>query len=286
MAADSDSPDDDRRQGKPGRLLGAWRALLGRGGNDGGNGQTLPSAARASEHPQAALIEALIGGLPGPAIVLDREARVIAFNEAATSLAPALRVGEPALITLRMPELVDAIRRAGRRRESQRVEFFERVPLDRWFEAFVKPVTLPGRRFPLQYSANDLQRSDAAAPGRGNARRLRRQCQPRTAHAARRAFRVYRNPARPGQERRRRAREIPWHHAAAGDPDGAVDRRSAVAVAHRAQRPFAAEYAARSGSGGAPGRRRAADIGARPRGRDQESRCRRTPSSSMATATS
>ena len=50
--------------------------------------------------------------------------------------------GEPALIALRMPELVDAIRRAAKRHEQQRVEFFERVPLDRWFEAFVTPVTL------------------------------------------------------------------------------------------------------------------------------------------------
>jgi len=41
-----------------------------------------------------------------------------------------------------MPELVDAIRRAAARREPQRVEFFERVPLDRWFEAFVVPVRL------------------------------------------------------------------------------------------------------------------------------------------------
>ncbi len=38
-----------------------------------------------------------------------------------------------------MPELVDAIRRARARRSAQRVEFFERVPLDRWFEAFVTP---------------------------------------------------------------------------------------------------------------------------------------------------
>jgi two-component system phosphate regulon sensor histidine kinase PhoR len=67
---------------------------------------------------------------------------VIAFNEAATGIAPALRRGEPALIALRMPDLVDAIRRAAKRREPQRVEFFERVPLDRWFEAFVTPVRL------------------------------------------------------------------------------------------------------------------------------------------------
>jgi two-component system phosphate regulon sensor histidine kinase PhoR len=43
-----------------------------------------------------------------------------------------------------MPELVDAIRRASKRREPQRVEFFERVPRDRWFEAFVTPVRLAG----------------------------------------------------------------------------------------------------------------------------------------------
>jgi two-component system phosphate regulon sensor histidine kinase PhoR len=41
-----------------------------------------------------------------------------------------------------MPDLVDAIRRAAKRREPQRVEFFERVPRDRWFEAFVTPVRL------------------------------------------------------------------------------------------------------------------------------------------------
>src|SRR5581483_903015 len=64
--------------------------------------------------------------------VLDREGRVVAFNEPASAIAPALRRGEPALITLRMPELVDAIRRAAKRR----------VPLDRWFEAFVTPVRL------------------------------------------------------------------------------------------------------------------------------------------------
>src|SRR5262249_1956022 len=89
-----------------------------------------------------ALIDSLIAGLPSPAIVLDREGRVIAFNAAAAGIAPALRRGEPALIALRMPDLVDAIRRATTSREPQRVEFFERVPLDRWYEAFVTPLTL------------------------------------------------------------------------------------------------------------------------------------------------
>ncbi len=127
------------RAGLLGRLRAAWAALLGR------PGVTAAGVAPAGSERvpgQVALIEQLIGGLPQPAAVLDREGRVIAFNEAAAAIAPALRRGEPALIALRMPELVDAIRRATRRREPQRVEFFERVPLDRWFEAFVTPVRL------------------------------------------------------------------------------------------------------------------------------------------------
>jgi two-component system phosphate regulon sensor histidine kinase PhoR len=92
---------------------------------------------------QLSVIEATIAGLHEPAVMLDREGTVFAFNAAAQTIAPGLRAGEPVLITLRMPELVDAVRRAGKRREPQRVEFFERVPLDRWFEAFVTPVRLP-----------------------------------------------------------------------------------------------------------------------------------------------
>src|SRR6185312_2845689 len=139
--------DDERRifpsaMGLMGRLRGAWQALLGQTASVSSAGAA-PAADRALAGPQTLLIEQLIGGLPGAAIVLDREGRVIAFNETAAGIAPALRRGEPALISLRMPELVDAIRRAGKRREPQRVEFFDRVPLDRWFEAFVTPVRLP-----------------------------------------------------------------------------------------------------------------------------------------------
>jgi two-component system phosphate regulon sensor histidine kinase PhoR len=126
------------------RLRDAWHALFGRPGISIASGGVGPAGGGAAGHSQVLLIESLIGGLPDPAIVLDRDGRVVAYNEAAAALAPALRRGEPALITLRMPALVDAIRRANRRREPQRVEFFERVPRDRWFEAFVTPVRLAG----------------------------------------------------------------------------------------------------------------------------------------------
>jgi two-component system, OmpR family, phosphate regulon sensor histidine kinase PhoR len=140
MASEQDNLT--HRPGLLGRLREAWHALFAPSGLSATVGATATAGARAAAPAQVLLIESLIGGLPQPAVVLDREGRVIAFNEAAAAIAPALRRGEPALIMLRMPELVDAIRRATKRREPQRVEFFERVPLDRWFEAFVTPVRL------------------------------------------------------------------------------------------------------------------------------------------------
>jgi two-component system phosphate regulon sensor histidine kinase PhoR len=142
MTSEDNSANLPRGADWPRRLRGAWLALLGRLDADPATGQLSPISGRGTAHPQALLIESLIGGLPGAAIVLDRDGRVVAFNAAASGIAPSLRRGEPALIILRMPELVDAIRRATASRTPQRVEFFERVPLDRWFEAFVTPVKL------------------------------------------------------------------------------------------------------------------------------------------------
>ena len=159
MANGDNNANSPRGADWPSRLRGAWLALIGRLGADATTGRGLPVYDRTAAHPQALLIDSLIGGLPVPAIVLDRDGRVIAFNAAASAIAPSLRSGEPALITLRMPELVDAIRRAAASLSPQRVEFFERVPLDRWFEAFVTPVKLAsgdGRSDILLMTFNDL----------------------------------------------------------------------------------------------------------------------------------
>ena len=50
-------------------------------------------------------LRAIVGGLPDPVIALDREGRVLALNEPARALAPALRQGEVVSLVLRMPEL-------------------------------------------------------------------------------------------------------------------------------------------------------------------------------------
>jgi two-component system phosphate regulon sensor histidine kinase PhoR len=87
-------------------------------------------------------LESLIGGLPDPVVALDWTGRIAAFNDAASAVAPALRRGELASIAFRMPEVVDAVRRASIKNETQRVEFFQRVPIDQWFEVIVTPVKL------------------------------------------------------------------------------------------------------------------------------------------------
>jgi two-component system, OmpR family, phosphate regulon sensor histidine kinase PhoR len=85
-------------------------------------------------------LDVVIAGVPDPVIALDRNGRVLTLNESARSLAPALRLGEPVSLALRMPELIEAIGRAYATGDEQRVEYSERVPIDRWFEVIVKPV--------------------------------------------------------------------------------------------------------------------------------------------------
>jgi two-component system phosphate regulon sensor histidine kinase PhoR len=85
-------------------------------------------------------LRAVVAGLPDPVIALDRDGRVLALNEQARTLAPALRQGEPVSLALRMPELIEAVSRASTRGEEQRIQYSERGPLDRWFETIVVPV--------------------------------------------------------------------------------------------------------------------------------------------------
>jgi two-component system phosphate regulon sensor histidine kinase PhoR len=86
------------------------------------------------------LLRAVIAGLPDPVVALNRDGRVLALNDGARTLAPALRQGEPVSFALRMPELIEAINRARTANQEQRVVYFERVPVDRWFETVVMPV--------------------------------------------------------------------------------------------------------------------------------------------------
>lgn len=99
----------------------------------------LPPAVLGDADP---VLDVVLAGIPDPVIALDRDGNVVAFNDSATAVAPALRRGEPASLTLRMPDVVEAVRRARSSGETQEVEFYERVPVDRWFQAVVTPVNI------------------------------------------------------------------------------------------------------------------------------------------------
>jgi len=106
------------------------------------------------------LVEAVVSGLPDAAIVLDRNGIVVASNAAARAIAPALTRGAPLSFALRIPDIIEAVREGARSGETQRVEFYERVPADRWSEAFVMPVllseTIAGRRDLVIVTLHDL----------------------------------------------------------------------------------------------------------------------------------
>jgi two-component system phosphate regulon sensor histidine kinase PhoR len=114
-------------------------AVLGR--RMRGAAEPLPAPAEGLAGPDvAASPDALIAGLPDPVVVLDENGLVVAFNPRASAVAPALRRAEPVSFALRMPAVVDAIRRAVASGEAQSAEFSERVPIDRWYGAHVMPI--------------------------------------------------------------------------------------------------------------------------------------------------
>src|SRR5260370_5953666 len=90
------------------------------------------------------LIEAVLAGLPDPVVALDHRGDVVALNVRAAAVAPALRPGESVSLGLRVPEVLEAIRHARASGTSQRAEFFQRVPFDRWYEAIVTPILSSG----------------------------------------------------------------------------------------------------------------------------------------------
>ena len=108
----------------------------------GGVGDTPQSGDVPTPDPQ--LLDSIVASLPDAAIVLDRDGRVVTFNTAARAIASALMRGAQASLALRVPEVVEAVREVVATNEARSVEFAQRVPVDRWFTAHVRPVSNEG----------------------------------------------------------------------------------------------------------------------------------------------
>jgi two-component system, OmpR family, phosphate regulon sensor histidine kinase PhoR len=90
------------------------------------------------------LVEAVISGLPDPAIALTPDSLVVAFNASVQQITPGILRGEPISFALRAPDVLEAIRAVAAIRQIRHTEFFQRVPTDRWWEATIAPLVLPG----------------------------------------------------------------------------------------------------------------------------------------------
>lgn len=117
-----------------GAALIPWRLRQARDGR---------GESRAAASPETAMVNAVVAGMPDPAVLLDRAVRVLHFNSAAAQLAPALRRNEFAQFALRSPEIITALREAIATAETRRASYLDHVPGERWMELVVSPVPVP-----------------------------------------------------------------------------------------------------------------------------------------------
>ena len=78
--------------------------------------------------------------MPEPAVIVGPDERAAAANNPALELLPGLRVGDPFVLGLRAPDVIDARRRVMASGEAETVQWSERVPVERLFDVCVAPL--------------------------------------------------------------------------------------------------------------------------------------------------
>jgi two-component system phosphate regulon sensor histidine kinase PhoR len=103
------------------------------------------SASRRSRSPEiggkdaegAPPLDDVLDAVPDPLIILDGSANVRLHNAAAGRLIPTLRRGQPFAFALRVPEMIEAVRTVLEQGGARRVDYSERVPVERDVEAHI-----------------------------------------------------------------------------------------------------------------------------------------------------
>ncbi len=84
-------------------------------------------------------LKQMADALPDPCIILDRRGYVRYQNHLAEAAFP-IRPGDPLTFRLRAPDLLRAYERVAAGGPAERLEFTERVPTERWYDAFFAPI--------------------------------------------------------------------------------------------------------------------------------------------------
>jgi two-component system phosphate regulon sensor histidine kinase PhoR len=83
----------------------------------------------------------LVAAMPEAALIVAADGRVATANPPALNLLSVLRLGDPLVLALRAPDVVDAFRRVVSSGEAETVQWVERVPVERMFEVCVAPLS-------------------------------------------------------------------------------------------------------------------------------------------------
>ncbi len=88
---------------------------------------------------------AFADALADPCLILDRRGAMLHANAAALLQFPALELGRPVTLSLRNPQLVQAIDHVNRTGEVRTVELHETLPSETWDKVLVSPLRRAGR---------------------------------------------------------------------------------------------------------------------------------------------
>ena len=86
----------------------------------------------------------LVEAMPEPAVIVGPDGRATVANKPAFRLLPGLKTGEPLVLAIRAPDVVDAWRRVMASGEAETVQWSERVPVERLFDVSVAPLATSG----------------------------------------------------------------------------------------------------------------------------------------------
>ncbi|MFM9858057.1 ATP-binding protein [Pseudoxanthobacter sp. M-2] len=88
-------------------------------------------------------VKAALDALPEPAFVVDRRGRLRFANRAAAPAFGTLHLGDPLSFRLRAPSFLEALDRVSTGAAQERIAWAEKVPTERWLEAFIAPLAAP-----------------------------------------------------------------------------------------------------------------------------------------------
>lgn len=90
-------------------------------------------------------LASLVRALPDAALLLDTGGTVLAANQLAAQTVSSVKIGDPVSFAVRVPEVLEAVRAASAGGGPRRVEYAERVPLERAIQADIVPVRFAGQ---------------------------------------------------------------------------------------------------------------------------------------------